>query len=382
MGTDESKEFTGRISRAQFLRGAAAIGVLASAGALTVDTEPASAAAPGSRGLTYRAVGYDTDAEHGGGWSREVMRGEVRAIAERLHANAVTVFGSEVDRLAATAEAALGHGLAVLIQPRLFDRPQVEALDHLARTARMAERLRRRYDQEVILVVGCEFMLFTPGIVPGDGFFERVEFLRKGNYDMAELQRLFNTYAAKSATVARRHFGGRITYGAASDLEDVDWSRFDIVGLDYYSYHRRRADHTKELAPFRRWNKPIMIVEFGCCTFLGAAEMGGMGWNIVDWEHDPPPPVVKDGYVRSEREQAEHLANMLAVFEGEGFLGASIYQFITPDSPHSPIRRYDYDMASYGLCKVIPNDPEDPTAGYRWEPKKSFHAVAAHYRRA
>jgi len=92
-----------------------------------------------------------------------------------------------------------------------------------------------------------------------------------------------------------------------------------------------------------------MILEFGCCTFRGAAEMGGMGWDIIDFEQDPP--VVKDGYVRSEREQADHLANLIEVFEAEGFLGASPYTFISPDSPRSRIRQYDYDMASFGCAR-------------------------------
>jgi hypothetical protein len=122
-------------------------------------------------------------------------------------------------------------------------------------------------------------MLFTPGIVPGANFFERVEYLIKGEFDMRELQRKLLAYTAKAVSVARGNFRGRITYGAASDLEQIDWSLFDIVGLDYYSYHEDRADHSKELAPFRRWGKPILILEFGCCTFTGAPEVGGMGWG-------------------------------------------------------------------------------------------------------
>lgn len=50
---------------------------------------------------------------------------------------------------------------------------------NLRQVALGVERLRRLYDHEVILVVGCEFMLFTPGIVPGADFYERVEYLTK-----------------------------------------------------------------------------------------------------------------------------------------------------------------------------------------------------------
>lgn len=305
------------------------------------------------------------------------MRGEIAAIRDRLRANWVSVCGSDVGRLRETAEEALRIGLKVSVQPRAFDQPQSAGLEQLRRVARDAERLRAKYGPEVILVIGCEFMLFTPGIVPGADFFERVEYLTKGEFDMAELQRKLSVYVAKAVKVARSNFKGRITYGAASDLEEIDWSLFDIVGLDYYSYHADRAGHTKELAPFRRWKKPIMILEFGCCTFTGAPELGGMGWEIVDFTVDPVQ--IKPGYFRDEQEQADHLRTMLEVFTAEGFLGASPYTFISPDAPHREERKYDEDIAAFSLCKVTRQTSSDPASKYRWEPKKSFHAVSRFY---
>jgi hypothetical protein len=250
-------------------------------------------------------------------------------------------------------------------------------LEKLRQTAVQAERLRRNHEPEVILVIGCEFMLFTPGIVPGADFFERVEFLTKGEFDMAELQQKLGIYTTKAVKVARSNFGGRITYGAASDLEQIDWPLFDIVGLDYYSYHADRAGHIEELAPFRRWEKPIMILEFGCCTFTGAPELGGMGWEIVDFEKNPVE--IKPGYYRNEAEQARHLRNMLEVFTAEGVLGASPYTFISPDAPHRKARKDDEDIAAFSLCKVIRDRSHDPRSPYRWEPKKSFDAVSSFY---
>ncbi|WP_343975066.1 hypothetical protein, partial [Kribbella koreensis] len=342
----------------------------------------AEAAPSGGRGLAFKGVAYDVGTGFLGDdsrvrWSRGLMRGEVRAIKERLNANWVSVYGSDVQRLGETAEEALRAGLKVSVQPRAFDQPQEEALEQLRETARVVERLRGKYRQEVILVVGCEFMLFTPGIVPGADFFERVEYLTKGEFDMAELQRKLGVYVAKAVKVARSNFKGRITYGAASDLEEIDWSLFDIVGLDYYSYHADRTGHTKELAPFKRWQKPIMILEFGCCTFTGAPQLGGMGWDIVDFTVDPVQ--IKPGYYRDEQEQADHLRHMLEVFTEEGFLGAAMYTFISPDAPHRKERKYDEDIAAFSLCKVIRQTSSDPASKYRWEPKKSFHAVSDFY---
>lgn len=366
------------MSRAEFLRGAAAAGLLASTAALVGG--PAEAG-PRKRGLTYRGVTYDTGTAFLGAltrpwWSGSMLAHDLRAIDERLHCNAVTVFGTHVGRLVQAATGALRRGLQVTIQPRLFDRPQEEILAHLARTARGAERLRRRYEPEVILAVGCEYLLFAPGIVPGDTFLDRIRYLHEEEYDFAVFLQRLDALLESAAAVARRHFGGRITYGAIAGVETIDWTRFDIVGLDYYDYHEDPADHAAALAPARRWGKPIMILEFGCCTYEGAPERGGEGWDIVDWES--PVPTIPEGYVRSERVQADHLARMLDVFEAEGFLGASPYTFVMADSPHSPDPRYDLDMAGFGLVKVIRRDHLDPASPYRWEPKLSFHAVARH----
>ncbi|MFD8935352.1 abortive phage infection protein [Streptomyces sp. NPDC059578] len=377
--------------RADFLRRAAALGLLAVAGSAVT---PGAATATGGRGvpgragrgLTYRGVVYDTGTSHGPGhlppevWTAALMRTDLRAIDRGLHCNAVMVCGSDLDRLELTSREALRRGLHVTLQPRLFDHPQAEILAHLARTARLAEQLRTSHQPEVVLAVGCEYILFAPGIVPGATFFDRMQHLIEGQFDYPAIVRRLNDFVREAVAVARAHFHGRITYGAAAGLEEIDWNLFDIVGVNYYAFHRDPRDHTRELAPFRRWNKPVTILEFGCCTFRGAAERGGDGWSVVDW--DKPVPEVKGDLQRDEQEQAEHIANMLGVFEREGFHGAWLYGFIARDSPHSPHPRYDLDMASFSVVKVIRRDHEDPASPYHWEPKRSFYAVARHNRAA
>ncbi|TDC16519.1 hypothetical protein, partial [Kribbella albertanoniae] len=207
----------------QVKRRTATIGLLA--GTVGLGAFPASAAAVPRRRprLAFKGVAYDVGTGFLGDdsrmrWSRELMRGEVGAIRDRLHANWVSVYGSDVGRLVETASEVLQQGMAVSVQPRAFDEPQGDALAKLREVAIGAERLRRRFGPEVMLVVGCEFMLFTPGIVPGADFFERVAYLAKGDYNMTELQRKFRVFTAQMVKVARRHFHGRITYGAAHDL--------------------------------------------------------------------------------------------------------------------------------------------------------------------
>ena len=374
------------IDRAQFLRRMAALGVLTAAGSIA--GSPGTGAATGSGratgpacGLTYRGVCYDTGTEFFPGhlgrerWSRRLMRGEIGAVRDLLHCNSVSVFGSDLGRLAETSAEAAARGLHVWLQPRHFDHPQREVLDHLAETARHAERLRRQHG-EVNLNVGCEAMLFTPGIVPGATWPERIEYLSGADPDFAAITRRLDAFLGRAAATARAAFRGGITYAAAS-FEQVDWRRFDFVGLDHYAPLSDPAAYLRELRRHRRWGKPIVICEFGCCAYEGADSEPGDGWTIVDYSK--PIPELTGDPVRSERTQAGYLDGALRVFESEGLHGAYVYSFISPDDPHSPEPRYDLDMASYALVKVLRADFGDPASRYRWEPKQAFATVARHY---
>jgi len=360
------------ISRARFLAGAAATGV---AGAL--GTGSRAEASAGHRGLTYRGVCYEVaDGETPAtSWNAARMRGDMRVIKDWLHADSVSVFGDGVDRLKATASEAAERGLNVWLQPRLADRPPREILEHLAETGRHAERLRRQ-GVRVHLSVGCEFVLFVPGIVPGDNALERIKNLTSGNFDPEKMMRRLSAFTAQAAKVGRSVFGGRLTYGAAEG-DEVDWGLFDLVSVNYYSSFPRRADHVRELTKYRRWRKPVVISEFGTCTYRGAPERGGMGWDVVDYTK--PRPEIIGHLVRSERTQADHLSGLLDVFESMGLYAALTYNFVTPDAPHRKDPRHDLDMASYAIVKPIWKTRDEPTAHWHWEPKEAFHALARYF---
>lgn len=274
-------EKTTGINRAQFLAGAAAVGAAALLPAGRAD-------AKGRRhGLTRHGVVYtvgegETPAT---AWNAARMRADVRAIRDDLHADTLDVTGDGFERLTATAAEAAERGLHVWLQPTLGDVPRRDILDHLAECGRFAERLRRQ-GASVELSVGCEFWLFVPGILPGDTVLERVENRMKGNFDPVRMQRELDRFTAKAAEVGRSVFHGRLSYAAAQD-DEVDWNLFDVVGIDYYSSFRRPRDYVRELRQYLRWGKPVAITEFGTCTFVGAPEAGGMGWNIVDYDKNP-----------------------------------------------------------------------------------------------
>ncbi|MCM2389788.1 abortive phage infection protein [Streptomyces albipurpureus] len=332
------------------------------------------------RGLTHRGVCYTLGAGEtpGTAWQPARVRDDVRAIQRELHADSIKVTGDGVQRLTTTAAEAAERGLHIWLEPTLGDQPEQDILDHLAECGRFAERLRRQ-GAKVDLSVGCEFWLFVPGIVPGAHVLERIANLQNGTFDPVHMQRELRRFIGRAARVGRSVFHGRLSYASAQG-DEVDWTLFDIVGLNYYSSFPRRSSYVRELEKYLRWGKPLAITEFGTCTFVGAPEAGGMGWATVDYTKDPPEIIGNP--IRSEHTQAVYLLELLDVFESMGLYSAMAFEFITPDQPHRKEIRYDLDLASYGIVKVIKDNPNDPESDWHWKPKESFHALARRYARA
>jgi hypothetical protein len=162
-------------------------------------------------------------------------------------------------------------------------------------------------------------------------------------------------FLAEAAGLARARVGGPLTY-ASGAWEDVDWGLFDVVGVDSY--------------PYARHGRPVVVTEFGCATFRGAADLGGLAWTVVDRSVSPRrlPP----GTVRDEAGQAAELTGMLGAFEAAGVRGAFVYTLVAPSYPaDDEDPRLDLDAASYSLVRSWPDG--------RTAPKASFHAVAAYY---
>ncbi|EFL32001.1 abortive infection protein [Streptomyces viridochromogenes DSM 40736] len=364
------------ISRARFLAGTAAVGI---AGAAGPAGQARAAEARHARGLRRHGVVYTVGAGDtpGTAWSARRMRADVRAIRDELHADTIDVTGDGVERLTATAAEAAERGLHVWLQPTLGDAPQRDILEHLAETGRFAQGLRRQ-GASVDLSVGCEFWLFVPGILPGETVLDRIRNLQNGTVDWPRTQRRLADFTAKAAKVGRSVFRGNLSYAAAQSIDDPDWNLFDIVGIDYYSYFAKRSEYVRELKQYLRRGKPLAITEFGTCAYVGAPATAGMGWDIVDYDKEPPE--IKGNPVRSERVQAEYVGELLDVFDSMGLYAAMTFEFVSADAPHRPDEpRLDLDMAAYSLTKAIKDRPDDPASGWHWEPKEAFHAVARRY---
>ncbi len=326
-------------------------------------------------------VNYDTGLLYDGRSTRnhfaeDRVRDELRIIADELHAPAVRVSGSYPDRLTTAGAAALEAGLDLWYSPMPMDLGPDELIAFLTDCATRAETLRQlQTDQEVVLILGCELSLFCKGFVPGETSSERIAVMSDPATwtDPAKLQELQSGMArwpeVQNRLVAevRKVFNGRITY-AAGMWEDVDWSLYDIVGIDAYRDAQNAATYADELAARLKWGKPVAITEFGCCTYKGAGDKGGIGWAIVDRSVDPP--VLKGEFERDEEEQVTYLREVVEEFDRIDLAAAFWFSFAGYELPHHPDDpEHDLDLSAYGLVAMDPD-------GTNWRHKRVFAALA------
>ncbi|MDG4820552.1 hypothetical protein O7635_01625 [Asanoa sp. WMMD1127] len=323
--------------------------------------------------MEIRGINYDTgqaldDYHSRPAFDDDDVRRDMAAIAGDLHATAVRITGDDPDRILAAGRHATAAGLDVWFSPFPYDLGAEELLDHLSRAADRAEELRRAATTEVVLVLGGELTLFAKGFVAGQGLAGRAATMSDprtwasgaatAGFDRARaVQR-------ETVTAARRAFQGRLTY-AAGAWEQVEWDQFDIVSVNAYRDQGNAARYAADLRAYHRFGRPVVVTEFGCCTYRGAADRGGLGWTIVGEDRTIPPE-----YARSEPEQVRYLHELDAVFDAERIAGAFWFTFAGFALPHRPEDpAHDLDTVSYGVVAVRPDGG--------WEPKLAFHALAA-----
>ncbi|WP_327086124.1 hypothetical protein OIE66_27775 [Nonomuraea sp. NBC_01738] len=288
-------------------------------------------------------------------FDRASVRSDLGVIAGELHCTDVRVSGGDADRLEIAAQEAAAAGLRVFLAPFPVDVEPAAMLELYADVAERAERLRRD-GADLIVVTGCESSAFCPGFIEGDTYLDRLNTI--GTADMAWWEGIgpimgrFNAFLAEAAGTVRKRFGGPVTY-ASGPWEFVDWSPFDLVGVDAYRAAYNAGTFLDELRAHRAHGKPVVVTEFGTAAYTGAGLLGGMAWQ-------PPADAVRD-----EDEQVRYLTELLAIFEAEGVDTALWFTFAGFHLPG------DADLASYGVVRMLD--------GTRWEPKAAFHAMAALY---
>jgi hypothetical protein len=363
-----------------------------------------------------------------------VVHRELEIIRSDLHCSAVRIQGLDIERLMIAGEDALSQGLEVWLSPEMWDKSQDVTIEYIGRVAEQAEGLRQRWPGKLVFSVGSELTLFSQGMLEGSNVFERLSrpsFLRDvmaGKHNAP-----LNAYLSKLTKAAREAFHGPLTY-CAVPFEAVDWQRFDLVGIDHYRDTQTKDYYGPVITKYSAISgKPVIVGEFGCCTFRGADTLGANGFMIsfgmmedylgpsqkkipqmfLDMAHVPPR--VDGHYIRDEELQARELVDQLRVLDGAGAEGAFVQTFVSPNSPYHPDPRYDGDMASFSLVKSYPEAETaeefrrqvvrgaremmgvdvgpDLLRGFSgligehgvtypdlpWEPKESFRAVARYY---
>jgi hypothetical protein len=302
---------------------------------------------------------------------------ELEIIKNDLHCNAVRICGLDLDRLLLATEDALKQGLDVWLSPEMWDKSQQETLDYLVKAAVAAEKLRSSSSQQLVLSIGSELTLFMQGIVEGTNFMERMghpafwEQIKAGVHNKP-----LNGFLTRANKATRQVFHGNVTYFSVP-LETVDWSLFDFVGVDMYREARIKDSFGDLIKRYFAHHKPVIIGEFGCCTYQGAEDAGGKGWAIVDFS--TMPLQLNGEYVRDEGLQARELTDVLSILDGVGIDGAFVFTFVSPTSPYNEDPKYDLDMASYSLVKSYADKHGVTYPDMPWEPKESFKAVAKYY---
>jgi hypothetical protein len=317
----------------------------------------------------------------------KIARRELEIIKNDLHCNAVRLQGLDLDRLRVTAEHALHLGLEVWISPEMWDRDQAETLAHVERGARMAEELRRTWPDRVVYSVGSEVTLFTQGFFEGNNVLERLarpSFLKAARSGQQNAP--LNAFLSRANASVRAIFHGPVTY-ASVGLETVDWSPFDFVGVDLYRDKRTRELYPALLRRYLGYGKPLANMEFGCCTFQGADDLGGRGWDVVDWAKTPPQ--LRGDYVYDQATQAREDAELLRLNDEAGVAATFVFTFVDSAAADSAadlqlVRalKFELDLARYSLVKSFLDGRHGATyPDMTWEPKASFRAVAEYYAR-
>lgn len=315
--------------------------------------------------MRARGITYDTGFTPSGQSTRSefdsaAARLELRMIAEDLHCDAVRITGDDPERLTVAARHAADAGLEVWFSPFPCELSAEQLLPYFADCADRAAAVRAD-----VFVVGCELSLFGAGFLPGAHTLARLETFTSGELGvlagLADANARLNAALADAAVEVRKRFRGKLTY-AAGTWEDIYWAPFDIIGIDAYGDPGHPA-YRQGLEALRGLGKPIAVTEVGCCTYRGAAERSGIGWDIIDYDADPPH--VKGDYLRDEDEPVRYMRELFDLFEAESVDTAFWHTFASFQLPHNPDPYFDTDLASFGVCKVMPDNTLAPKRAYQ-----------------
>src|SRR6185312_191229 len=233
-----------------------------------------------------KGVLYDVGRVMGINWrphfDPNVVHRELSIIKNDLHCTAVKIRGLDITRLMIAAEDALSQGLEVWLSPEMWNKGQKQTLAYLVKAATAAESLRKQWPERVIFSVGTEATLFQRGFLKGWDLTQRIHHpsLRK-QIKSGKPSKLLNAFLRTANERVREVFHGQVTYSSVIPIETVDWNLFDFVCIDVYRDRYLKTSYGDFIGRYFRYRKPVIIGEFGCCTYQGAEDAGGTGGDIV-----------------------------------------------------------------------------------------------------
>ena len=345
--------------------------------------------------MDIKGVCYDTGRAYAPGFvTRQVFdpamtRRELRIIRDDLHCNAVRFQGTDIGRLmTAAADALTLGGLQVWLSPELFKKSRAATIAYLAQAAAAAGPLHEQYPGRLVFCVGTESSLFTNGIVPGRTTNQKIASIRRAGLQSGPYAQELQAFLAEASDTVRRAFHGPLTY-ASTPFEVVDWSLFDVIGVDHYRNSKNENRYAETIRRYVGQGKPVVNTEFGHSPYRGdrpgLMELGDPVTASVLLHRIPlagrlvRPRLKKGTHVRDEEQQARELTKTLGILDAEGADGAFIWTFADPWLTHSADPRHDLDMTSTALVKTCERGGGTAYPGLPWEPKPAFGAVASFY---
>ena len=333
--------------------------------------------------MNYKGITYDVGTEYTPGnftvdeLTADKLKFDFDAIKNQLNCTAVRIYGKDIDRLSLAADIALKTGLHVWFSPRLIDASIAETLAYLQKAAKAARLLKDDHAlQELVFIIAGEATIDIAGFVDGATLHQRIKNLMKPIFFIKNalgikpaFQNKFDRFLTDAAFVVRGEFNGKITYASAM-WEKVDWALFDFVAMNLYKASFNASHFNKTLKSLFSKQKPVIITEFGCCSYDGADKKGPAGYFVLNSAVDPP--VFTEHVTRNEQVQADYITGLLKIYDDFSVEGAFVFDFQTPKMVHRDDPAKDYDMASFAVTKTI----EDGI----WQPKQSFIAVAGYYK--
>ncbi|EXF80871.1 hypothetical protein CFIO01_03379 [Colletotrichum fioriniae PJ7] len=344
--------------------------------------------------MKYRGVVYDVglhfaaDSPSVEPFDPKLVAHDLKVIATDLTANAVRIEGESIQRLVAASRIAHSLGLAVFFNPWKMHAPADEVRAYLAEAAEAAENLRGE-GLDIVFVSQCEYTIFNEGIFPGKDLMERVKWMSEQMREtlkgpsmpdsLREACSKLNDILRSFLQVIRPVFHGRVTYSAGM-WEVVDWTLFDIVGIDHYRQGESESDYLKGLHRYR-CEKPIAVMEFGCCAYEGAAALGAGGFMLLRGTNpDGTGSFAGDVVPKySETEQADYVEAIIKILARAEVDAMFVYVFSFPTYRTGEGMR-NLDMMSFSLVKTWPETDERSKAIPPWAPKEAFRRVATAYK--